>query len=214
MLHLRNFFALLALGILMLPKIGSANMSMGLGVKGGVNFANATIKDGIGKKVNTNSLTGFSLGGLIELGVNTPFSLLLEPTYVKNGATFADFSGKGEFTYFQIPVLLKAKFGTPDIYFFLFAGPNFGFNLSAEGTASAGIFTATWNAKDDIDNMDIMGDVGAGLSFSIAPHIHASADARYSHGFTNIINKNSKALDNWMSRDIKLMAGLTFEFPE
>ena len=214
MLATRKLLGITAIIALILPCMGQAYMSMGLGIKGGMNFANATIKDNNGKTVNTNTLNGYSIGGLVEFGVHNPWSLVLEPSYVKNGAEFKDFDGKVNLSYLQLPVLVKAKFGSPDLHLFIFAGPNFGLNLDATGSAKFGALSTTWNAKDDIKNMDIAGDVGAGVSVKLMPNVHASIDARYTYGFTNIIESNSNSLDSWNSRDIKLLAGLTFHLPE
>ena len=190
-----------------------ANLDLGLGVKGGINIANANVENANGKEVKTKALNGPVIGGLIEFGAHKPWSLVLEPSYVANGAEFDDFDGKTELTYLQIPILAKAKFGQSNMHVYLFAGPNIAFNLSAEGKATVLGFTGSWNAEDDIKKMDIAGDVGLGASIRIMPQLHLSGDVRYSHGFMNIID-DSATLDSWMSRDVKVLFGLTYHLQD
>jgi len=40
------------------------------------------------------------------------------------------------------------------------------------------------------------------------------ADVRYSHGFTNALDKSVGDIGSWYSRDIRLMAGVLFHLTE
>jgi hypothetical protein len=146
--------------------------------------------------------------------VTNPFSLLVEPTYVQKGASFGAFgnitSAEGDLDYLEVPVLVKAKFGALKAHAFAFAGPSFGFNLKTKG--SLGDFTSDF--KDQAASLAISGDIGAGAGFQLQRYLYLTADVRYSHGFTNALDKSVGDIDSWYARDIRLVGGLLFHLTE
>ena len=102
-------------------------ISFGGGAKGGINLGSADIEGHFKNEYRT----GLAMGLLGEFGMTTPLSLLIEPSYVQKGAKFnynagilGEVKASGELDYIEIPVLLKAKFGSMKTHAFIFAGPS------------------------------------------------------------------------------------------
>ncbi|MEO6096094.1 MAG: porin family protein [Fibrobacteria bacterium] len=194
---------LLVLGLTLAPLTVSA-ISLGVGPKGGMNFGNADVED----HKDTEGRQGLAIGGQVEFGVSNPWSLQIEPMYVQKGARF-DILGvttRGNFDYFEVPVLVKAKFGAPTGHAYLFAGPSFGINLQTEGK----IMGATGNFEDESAPIVYSGDVGVGGEFQLVQYVFLTADVRYSHAFTSALDKSVGDIDHWKSRDVRAMAGVMF----
>jgi hypothetical protein len=194
---------LLVMGLSLAPLTASA-LSLGVGPKGGMNFGNADVED----HGDTEGRQGLAIGGQVEFGVTSPWSLQVEPMYVQKGARFEilGVTTRGNFDYFEIPVLLKAKFGAQSAHAYLFAGPSFGINLSTEGK----VMDATGNFEDEAAPVVYSGDVGVGGEFQLVPYVFLTADVRYSHAFTSALDESVGDIDEWKSRDVRAMAGVMF----
>jgi hypothetical protein len=200
----------LFLAALLAAPTARAALSFGAGPIIGAEFGNASIEN----HDNADGRTGLAVGLRTEFGVTRPYSLLIEPAYVQKGARFDTFGGiakaKGDLDYLEIPVLLKAKFGALKAHAYGILGPSFGINLNAKGTL--GNFSDTF--KDQAANLEIAGDVGAGAGFQVSKFLYFTADARYSHGFTNALDKDVGDISSWKSRDIRVLAGLLIHLTE
>ncbi len=196
---------------LALPSASQA-FSFGAGVKGGVNLANAEV-DGID---DTEIRPGAIVGGFAEFGVTSPYSVVLEALWSQKGANFNVVGNdvEGRFTYLEFPLLLKAKFGSQDMHGYAFAGPNLGINLTAEGSADNAFGTFQTDIEENTTAIDFTGDVGLGGSFRVAEFVRLMADVRYSFGFNNVFSDPVFTIDEWRSRDIKLMVGVLFHLIE
>ncbi len=195
----------LALGLS--PSHGA--LSFGAGLKGGVNFGNAAVENAVGDEVDVDAgRAGLALGGFAEFGVTSPFSLLVEALYTQTGID-DDVNGNVKLSQLEFPILLKAKFGRKDLHAYAFAGPNIGFNLSAEGSLGNVAEVET----DDFTAINFAGDIGVGASVRLSEYIFGMADVRYSHGFTSIV-EDEDALGKYNTRDIKLMLGVLFHLTE
>ena len=117
---------------------------------------------------------------------------------------------KGDLDYLEIPVLLKAKFGALKAHAYGIVGPSFGFNLDAKG--SLGSFSDTF--KDQAANLTVSGDIGAGAGFQLSRYVYFTVDGRYSHGFTNALDKDVGDIGDWKARDIRALAGLLIHLTE
>lgn len=183
-------------------------VSMGVGVKGGVNFANAAVED-----FDTEGMTKFVLGGALEFGVTSPFSLVIEALYNQTGATLdagvLD-DNEGELSYLEFPILGKAKFGSIARHAYIVAGPNIGINLTSEGNTAFGGF----EADDAVAPVNFALDGGIGGGIQLAKYIYLTLDARYSFGLINILEDEIAGVEDWKTRDIKLMGGLLFHLTE
>lgn len=195
--------------LLLAGAIPATALSFGLGPKLGANLSGADIDGGTDEK----RMTGLAVGGMAEFGVTSPFSLVLEPMYLQRGADFevGGISADGEFSYFEVPLLAKAKFGSlSTAHAYVFAGPSMGIKTSAEGSFAG--FTGDFD--DETSDLVFSGDIGGGAAFRLRPFVYLSADVRYSHGFSNAFEDEIGSLESWHHRDIRLMAGLLIHLIE
>lgn len=204
---LKYFLPVLALSIAAFQSPSLA-VSMGVGPKGGVNFAGADVDD----VKNQERRTGASLGLAAEFGVTSPWSLMVEAQYLQRGARFdvVGIEAEGDLDYLEIPVLVKAKFGSTAAHAYAFAGPSLGLKLSSEGRY-AGFADAF---EEEAATFTISGDVGAGAAYQLSRYVYLNADLRYSHGFTDALEQSIGAIDSWYHRDVRLMAGILFHLTE
>ena len=179
----------------------------GIGVKGGLNLANAVTDIENAELSYRNVL---AIGGVVDIGLNRAVSFQVEPRYIQKGAKvkvkiggFGEINFIGKFDYFEIPLSLKVRFSENDITPYLFAGPVFSFLNSAK-VESGG---ETQDVKDETKSNEYSLDFGGGVAFRIATDVYLTADVRYSLGLTDIIKSNES---NWKSRDIRLLVGLLF----
>lgn len=211
---IRKFLAYPALAASAMILVQNANaLSLGVGPIGGLNLGNAEVED----YDDIDNRMGVAAGLRLELGVTSPYSLLLEPTYIQKGARFqgdgvlADTDMEGDFDYLEIPLLLKAKFGAIKSHAYVFAGPSLGINLSAEG--EMGVFGGV---DVDVEPAPIVfsAEGGVGGAFQIAQYVFLSGDVRYSYGFTNALDEDAGDIESWNNRDIRFMLGVLFHITE
>jgi hypothetical protein len=204
MLSSRKPYVLLLSAALLAAPAAVHALSFGAGPVIGAEFSNASIENHDQK----DGRTGLAVGLRTEFGVTSPYSLLVEPMYVQKGASFGAFgnitSAEGDLDYLEIPVLVKAKFGALKAHAFVFAGPSLGFNLNTKG--KLGDFSGDF--KDQAASLEVSGDVGAGAGFQLRKYVYLTGDVRYSHGFTNALDKSVGDIGSWYSRDIRLLAGV------
>jgi len=134
------------------------------GLKAGLNYANYT-----GTDVDTDALTNYHAGLLIELKIFKNFSLQPELLYSTQGAELNGFEQqiKNELGYISIPVL--AKFYLTD-NLSMEIGPQASFLLSERNEVKA----------DDSNTFDFA--VAGGLSYKLGKHFFVQA--RYGLGLT------------------------------
>lgn len=186
-----------------------AAMSLGIGPKAGVNFAGADV-DGVD---NEDRRTGAVLGVVAEFGVTSPYSLVIEPSYLQRGADFEILGAeaRGELDYFEIPVLAKAKFGNlRGVHAYLFLGPSLGLKMDSEGS----ILGFADPFEEEVATFTVSGQIGAGLAVRLSEYLYLASDLRYSHGFTNALEDDIGTIDSWYSRDIQASASLLFHLTE
>jgi hypothetical protein len=199
MLPNRKPYVSLAIAALLAVPAAVHALSFGAGPIIGAEFANADVEN----HSNTDGRTGLAVGLRTEFGVTSPYSLLVEPMYVQKGAEFETLgiTTKGELDYLEIPVLLKAKFGAMKAHGYAFAGPSFGIKTNAE----AKIANFTGDFDKETSGLVVSGDVGVGAGFQLQKFVYLNADVRYSHGFSDALDKKVGDIDSWHSRDIRLL---------
>jgi len=147
---------------------------LGIGLKGGVNFANVAWED-----VNTSSITSWHIGGYININFSERFGITPEVLWTGQG-TERD-NATLNTNYIAVPVMLRFKV-IPVI--FLEAGPQFSFLTNVD--------------DDDLDIEDQLKDndfglaLGAGLNLPLG----FNAGARYIWGFTNIHEVSGEEIKN------------------
>lgn len=175
----------------------------GIGPLGGANVSNAAVNGH-----STRSVTGWAVGARLEMGMAPIFSLMFDPMLVRAGARFdaadGNGDGMGRFTSMEIPILLNAKVRLFNFGVYGFFGPDLVFNTDAGSNHSE---------ENDLEGSAVnpvafAGQVGAGVSMGVAPSIDITADARYSHGFTDLVDGAKGDVDNWRTRDVRLNLGV------
>jgi len=137
---------------------------LGIGIKGGVNFANQSITD-----INTNSRTGFHVGAYAVIAFSEKWGIQPELLYSAQGSELPDETS--EFNYMSIPILLRWKLAS---VLSVHAGPQFSTLLDAKIDGD--------NIKDDIKNSDF----GLALGATVHLPLGLNGGVRYVWGFTNV----------------------------
>lgn len=196
--------AMLGFGFLIsVLAVKPADAEWGIGPLGGANVSNAAV-DGR----STQTVTGWAVGARLQMGMAPILSLMLDPMLVQSGARYdiSDGSGDamGRFTSMEIPVLLNAKIRLFNLGVYGFLGPDLVITTDAGSNLSDG------NDVDgsDVNPVSLSGQIGAGVSMAVAPFIDVTADARYSHGFTDLVSGAQDDIDNWRTRDVRLNLGV------
>ncbi len=167
--------AIILLVALMLPFAVHAQPGIGLGIKGGANFANQAVKD-----INTKSITSYHVGAYININLTESFGITPEVLFSAHGSNQDDI--KVNTSYIAIPIMLRIK---PIKLISVEAGPQFSFLTKAE-------MEGVEDYKDQLKNNDF------GLAFGGAIHLPLGfqVGARYVLGFTNISEVSEEEIKN------------------
>lgn len=205
----------------------------GISVKGGLNLSTLRgdfefVEDGIEVDPGFSTKTGFVAGVAFNTGLIPLLSLQTEILYSEKGAKldmpfddiddFASIDASIDLTYLEVPVLLRAGLPIPGFSPFLYAGPAFAYNLSAEITSDIEFtdngqqfsVSGSEDIKDEIKSFDVGFIVGAGLEFGL-PMLKLHAEVRYTMGLSNIsdVDNNNDTIDI-KNGVVSLMVGVTF----
>ena len=161
--------------------------SIGLGIKGGLNFANLSVSQSAGE--NYNNRTGYHFGAyaLIKLGkIGIQPELLFSKQGSKYSVNTSNFDAN--FDYINIPIMLKL-YTVAGIN--IQVGPQIGFLSSAQAKQTVNGVSSTTDLKDFYKNNDISLAMGLGwdLPFGL------SIDARYNLGLSTINNSSTNTND-------------------
>ena len=162
-----------------------AQVGIGVGIKGGVNFANQAVKD-----VDTKSITSYHVGAYLNLNLSDKFGITPEVLYTANGSKWED--TKVNTDYVAIPVMFRFM---PMKLISLEAGPQFSFLTKAE-------VEDVGDVKDQLKKNDFGLAFGAGLHLPMG----FNAGARYIYGFTNISDVSETTIKN---RTFQIYVGWT-----
>ena len=159
----------------------------------------------------TSNVTGWDVGARLQMGMAPILSLMFDPMLVQSRAEFDEASvrGRGDVISMDIPMLLNARLSLLNLGIYGFLGPDLVFNTDAKGNVES---QDDLN-KDDLTPMVLAGQVGAGLAMGVAPFIEITADARYTHGFTNMLDGAKGDIENWRTRDVRLNLGVLLHTP-
>jgi len=140
----------------------TAFAQFGLGIKGGVNFANLSLDE-------ANSRTGYLFGAFAHVPISENIGIQPEVLFSSQGADIDDTDVN--LTYVNVPVLLRLKLiEVLNVHF----GPQFGFATKAEADDE--------DILDNIKNSDISLAFGAGVNLPLG----LEAGARYNLGLSDI----------------------------
>src|SRR5712692_396677 len=191
------------------PLLGQAG-PVTIGVKAGVNLANASVNPALPADVSKSSRTGVIGGVSAELKLADPLSLQVEALYTQKGFEPNGTSSTGtratatyKFDYVEVPITLKATLGSGPVRPYLFAGPNVGFRVAAKAAVPEG----SVDFKDQTKLNDVALDFGAGVVYQLDARTALVFDVRYSLGLMNVI-KGGDPDSSSKSRDVKLLVGV------
>jgi hypothetical protein len=162
----------LALLVLAVITLGTANAQIQFGVKAGANISTFTGNDATG----LNSLVGIHFGGLVHIPIAGSLALQPEVVYSGQGAKGTE-SGTDyslHVNYINIPVLLKY---TTSSGFYGETGPQIGFKASAKFKQGGTSTTA-----DGFKSTDFSWAFGIGYLTTA----NVGIDARFNLGLSNI----------------------------
>jgi hypothetical protein len=198
--------AMLLLSVLAFPAARTAHATWALGPLGGANISNADI-DGREAK----SVAGWDVGARLQMGVAPILSIMFDPMLVQSRTDFdaSTVDGRGDFVSLDVPALLNARISLLNLGVYGFIGPDFVFITGARGNLES----ENDLSKDDVNPMVLAGQVGAGLAVGVAPFIDLTADARYTHGFTDLIEGARGDIEHWRSQDVRLNLGVLLHTP-
>ena len=173
---MKKIFALVLLATMTV----AAQAQLKFGVKGGLNLTNMKFDNSVADKSNQ---TGFFIGPTVAftfpvIGLGIDASAL----YDQRSAKISGSEDKLKQQSLQVPINLRYGFGlgnTASIY--LFAGPQFGFNI---GDKNTNVFNdaVEWRLKDS----NLSANVGIGLM--LLNHLQVSANYNIAMGTTGNFN--------------------------
>ncbi|MCF7560881.1 PorT family protein [Sabulilitoribacter multivorans] len=166
------------------------------GIKAGVNFSSFSGEN----TEDLSSRTGFHVGGYGRFCIDEDGNLAIQPEilFSTQGANYDDGFDEGSFNlnYFNVPVLAQLKLSDE---FYVEAGPQFGFLLSAKDKYDSG----EEDIKDDVNSFDFSGNVGLGYQFDSGLNLNA----RYNMGFSEVPDINNL---NWKNGVFQVSIAFSF----
>ncbi|MFI5201732.1 MAG: porin family protein [Candidatus Kapaibacterium sp.] len=222
-------YSLIALSFLAFSARNATAQNRYIGARFGVNLANQAFEDsppGISNSIRTGILAGLQ----VERIFSGTWSLMSQVLYDEKGVDESINRSGSEFGNpvtqigtanlifhcFEIPVLLKASFGSGGVRPYLFAGPSIGLFLSGReedhytvtipGTPVR-VDTTTSDPNSYVKSLDISAVFGAGISVHLISGQILFVDASYALGLSNVAVIFGSSVH---SRDIRLAAGILF----
>lgn len=183
-----------------------------LGIKGGVNFATFS-GDNLG---DVKSLTGYHLGGLVEIPLTEQFSLQPEVLYTAQGSKYHEkgkelgvnysYDIEQKLDYIQVPVMAK--------YYVIEglsieAGPQISFLTSSKIDYEGTLGGVSVSGKEDLENVsDIDFSIGAGASYRLPMGLFFTA--RYNFGLSNVNDSSNSENQKIHNRVAQVSVGYSF----
>jgi len=191
----------IALSIGMLSMLGvaaeSESRSIGMGVQGGVNFANASTP----ADMSSSSVTGFTAGINVNVRISDMFSFQPELMFAQRRANLFDNVGlklTGKYNSIVLPALAKVSFGE-GVRPYVFAGPVAILNISnefeAQGAGTSG------GLSFQPRTFDFAADFGVGVEVGAL-----FGSLRYSLGLLDYDQSHA----DWKSNGIQMLVGMNF----
>lgn len=186
-----------------------------IGFIAGVNIANLDEKDS-----DFKSLTGFGIGGVIDISLGEKFSVYLQPMYLQKGASEEEegITLDVKLAYIEIPALFKVKLGEGSTKPYLMAGPTVGFNVGANLDLGAGGLSVEIDFADLVQTFDFGLAFGGGIIFDMGKN-SLFIEAKYSLGLADVTKEGVIETEGIeisipdtkvTTRGIQIMAGLMF----
>lgn len=202
-----------------------------LGILGGINLANQSSSKDLFPANNPKSFhIGSIFGAMAELSFERNWSIQVEPRFIQKGTNFGNItvtrtnpipSGTTDamfrLNYFELPLLIKAKFEEPNFNPFVLGGPTFGFINSAKVEAPGTHVlsrpgTSTLDIEGDVSSLEVGLEIGGGVEFALTPTLGLLVMARYSQGLLDVYS--NPIIPSTKSYGISITTGLLFNLIE
>jgi len=165
-----------------------ADAAIRFGIKGGVNGANIIGEDAT-LEGNWKNKIAFCGGVFLSLGIGKIVAIQPEVLYTMKGAQIEvtegeiTYTGKLQYNYIEIPLLLKLRLPLGIVTPFVFAGPSVGFKL---GDAIISYSDGAGTVEEPIEGFENL-DYGAVFGGGLELGRHIWLDVRYSSGLQKLI---------------------------
>ena len=183
------------------------SQSTGMGIEGGINLANISTTP----VFNTNSKTGFTIGGFADIGVSKVVSIKPGARFIMKGFTFQNQFGTNyteSYSYIEVPLMIKAKIPLNQVKPYLEVGPTLSVQLSANGETTINGQVQTQDFSAFYNAIDFGLYFGSGVEFRVAPDMDLFTGFGYSIGFTNISKGTTKINNNGFQMNTGIKFGL------
>ena len=203
------------IGVLVIfPLMATAQIS--LGVRGGPLFSKPTIgESSVSSHLSVRSMTGFSVGAVVQVRMTEKVALVFEPGFVRKGLDMVPepnqlFSERVfGLDYVELPVNLKMTFTRGAVQPFVTLGSALAYKVSESWTIKTGSTEQPADQPDVFARYDVTALLGGGLSVAIADPIAFVIDGRYSFGLNYIEETGAARI---RSAEWRLGAGMLLRF--
>jgi len=173
--------------------IGLASLTTGVfaqisaGGRAGINIAKVSVKPSDVVETSIDNRLGITVAALVEIGISGGFAVQPEIVFVQKGwkekYPFLDLEAEAIFNYFDVPILLKYKFGAETVKGYFAAGPTIGYAISGKTKVNGEAEKIEdWR---DYNRFEIGVSLGAGIGFTAGSGT-LFLDARYLLGLSDL----------------------------
>ncbi len=196
------------------------NAQLGLGLRGGINFATAELEekiDGTWESDYKDFVPRINAGLIAEISFSEMFALQPEVNFIQKGykTTFQNgttYDSKVLMNYVEVPVFVKGRFGTDLVKFNVLAGPSIGYAFNGKVKSDDTEIDIDFD-KDQIKQYDVSALLGIGVELKAGPG-NIFLDARLNWGITNLDDSSNSDDFNWHNRGIGIGVGYIYRLIE
>lgn len=179
---------IVSLAVLFVAALVPQNLAAGVGIKGGFNFSNISVKPADPGTPDFQNMRGLTGGLFFSLSLGF-IGIQPEILYSRRGMMYdIDTTSKLEYMadYIEGLVLLKLSIlPVGPIRPVIFGGPSYGYLLNAKGRMTTPEGTEVADMDEMFEKTEWAAVFGAGLDFKLAG-ILLTVDGRYHMGLTNV----------------------------
>jgi hypothetical protein len=192
--------ALLGLAI----AVPSAAQDGGVGVKGGVNFANQALT-GTGAPSTSMRVAAVG-GGFVTLPLAPWLALQCEGLYTMKGAkvSVSGINSTLQIDYLEVPLLARVRLGSGHRHYYVAGGVAPAFRLRARSATTFSTSTEELDVADQVEPFDLGVAAGGGMQSGALV-----IDARYTFGLRDIDTDKTDATRT-KNRTVAVTAGFRF----
>ncbi len=184
---------------------------IGLGIRGGVNFASAELEEknnGTWETSYRDVIPGLNATLLAEIGITKKIAIQPEIAFNRKGyrtTLLDDTEYRVKFNYIEVPVLLKGKFGSGVVKFTMVLGPTFGYAINGKVKSGNTEVDIDFD-KDEINQFEIGALFGIGVDFKLGPG-NVFLDSRLSRSINNLDTSDASDEFHWHNQYVSFGMG-------